>query len=69
MVANLVGLEEMPAKPGAAGKPVCGYNVQVLREEENLLILNQEGVVAVKLPLPPGGQYAGRRMAASVIFV
>ncbi|GAB3828603.1 propionyl-CoA synthetase [Pontibacter rugosus] len=54
MVANMMGIEDLPAKPGSAGNPVCGYEVQILNEEGKQLIPNQEGIVAVKLPLPPG---------------
>jgi acyl-coenzyme A synthetase/AMP-(fatty) acid ligase len=54
MVANMAGIELLPVKPGSAGKPVCGYDVQILSEEGKQLIPAQEGYVAVKLPLPPG---------------
>ncbi len=54
MVANMVGYGMMPAKPGSAGKPVCGYKVEILGEDGRELIPAQEGYVAVKLPLPPG---------------
>ncbi|WP_242927718.1 propionyl-CoA synthetase [Pontibacter vulgaris] len=54
MVANMVGYGLMPAKPGSAGKPVCGYKVEILGEGGQVLIPAQEGYVAVKLPLPPG---------------
>ncbi|MFD2513749.1 propionyl-CoA synthetase [Pontibacter locisalis] len=54
MVANMAGFGLMPAKPGSAGKPVCGYKVEILGEDGHELIPSQEGYVAVKLPLPPG---------------
>src|SRR5690606_13188657 len=54
MVANMVGYGIMPARPGSAGKPVCGYKVEILGEEGQELIPLQEGYVAIKLPLPPG---------------
>lgn len=54
MVASMVGYGIMPAKPGSAGKPVCGYKVEILGEEGQELAPGQEGYVAVKLPLPPG---------------
>ncbi len=52
---NFKGLEEFPTKPGSATKPMPGYDVKVLDSgtaEE--LGPNQNGVIAVKLPLPPG---------------
>ncbi|NDK54648.1 propionyl-CoA synthetase [Pontibacter fetidus] len=54
MVANMVGYGLIPAKAGSAGKPVCGYKVEILGEDGQELIPLQEGSVAVKLPLPPG---------------
>ncbi|MER2996038.1 propionyl-CoA synthetase [Pontibacter populi] len=53
MVANMVGYGLKPARPGSAGKPVCGYKVEILGEDGQELIPLQEGYVAVKLPLPP----------------
>ncbi|MCB0663708.1 MAG: acetate--CoA ligase, partial [Saprospiraceae bacterium] len=54
MLANLAGVELLPVKPGSAGKPVCGYNIQILDHEGNQLPPNTEGAVAIKLPLAPG---------------
>jgi propionyl-CoA synthetase len=54
MLANMVGLELMPVKSGSAGKPVCGYDIQILNENGEQAPPQQEGYVAVKLPLPPG---------------
>lgn len=54
MIANMVGVELLPIKPGAAGKAVCGYDIQILDEQGSELPANQEGYVAIKLPLPPG---------------
>ncbi len=54
MLANMVGLGIDTVKPGAAGKPVCGYNIEILNEDGAIAEANQEGLVAVKLPLPPG---------------
>ncbi|RAU83645.1 propionyl-CoA synthetase [Pontibacter arcticus] len=54
MVANMVGYGLIQPRPGSAGKPVCGYKVEILGEEGQALIPAQEGYVAVKLPLPPG---------------
>ncbi len=54
MLANMVGTELLPVKAGSAGKPVCGYDIQVLDEEGQPCAAGEEGYVAVKLPLPPG---------------
>ncbi|MEZ4875003.1 MAG: AMP-binding protein [Flavobacteriaceae bacterium] len=54
MLASMAGLEMQQVKPGSAGKPVCGYNIQILNEQGEEVAPNQEGYVAVKLPLPPG---------------
>ena len=55
IVANMMGEEEpFEVKPGSATKPVSGYNVQVLRQDGSQCKPNEEGYVAIKLPLPPG---------------
>lgn len=54
MVANMMGYDAHEVKPGSATKPVCGYNLQVLRQDGTLANANEEGFVAIKLPLPPG---------------
>jgi acyl-coenzyme A synthetase/AMP-(fatty) acid ligase len=54
MLANMPGYELIPVKPGSAGKPVCGYDIQILSPDGEPLGPGQEGAVAIKLPLPPG---------------
>lgn len=55
IVANMMGLEQhFDIKPGSATKPVSGYNVQVLRQDGSPCDPDEEGYVAIKLPLPPG---------------
>lgn len=54
MVANMAGYGLMQTKPGSAGKPVCGYKIDILNEEGQELPPAREGYVAVRLPLPPG---------------
>jgi acyl-coenzyme A synthetase/AMP-(fatty) acid ligase len=54
MLANMVGIELLPIKPGSATKPVCGYDIHILDGEGRELPPQEEGVVAVRLPLPPG---------------
>jgi propionyl-CoA synthetase len=54
MIATMVGVEVLPVKLGSVGKPVAGYNVQILDEEGTQLGPNESGYVVFKLPLPPG---------------
>ena len=49
-----VGLDMLPTKPGSAGLPSPGYDVQILDEKGNQLEAEEQGSVAIKLPLPPG---------------
>jgi propionyl-CoA synthetase len=52
--ANCMGLEPFPVKPGSATKPVPGYRVEILNNQGEVLPPETEGMVAIKLPLPPG---------------
>ncbi len=54
MLANMVGVELLPIKPGSAAKPVCGFDVQILSPGGEPLGPGKEGAVAVRLPLAPG---------------
>ncbi|MGB1451542.1 MAG: AMP-binding protein, partial [Marinirhabdus sp.] len=54
MLANMVGIEARPVKPGSAGFPVCGYKIEILNEKGEEAPPGTEGYVAVKRPLPPG---------------
>ena len=54
MIANMMGVEYLPIKPGSAGKAVCGYDIRILGENGQELGPNEEGYVVIKLPLPPG---------------
>lgn len=54
IASNLVGLEQLPIKPGSATVPVPGYDVQILDNEGNQVPAGTEGAVCIKLPLPPG---------------
>ena len=54
IAGNFRGLELFPTKPGSATMPMPGYNIKILdgaTAEE--LGPNQNGVIVVKLPLPP----------------
>ena len=46
------GLEAV--KPGSASFPVPGYDVRIIDHEGNEAAAGEEGLVCVKLPLPPG---------------
>jgi propionyl-CoA synthetase len=52
--ANCVGIELLPVKPGSAGKPVAGWNVQVLDEHGTRAKAGEIGSLVCQLPLPPG---------------
>jgi propionyl-CoA synthetase len=54
ITANCMGIEEFPVKPGSSTKPVPGYNVQILDADGKAAEAEKEGLVVVKLPLPPG---------------
>lgn len=54
MLANPAGTELMPIKPGSAALPVVGYDIQILNPDGKPVEPDEEGIVAVKLPLPPG---------------
>ena len=54
IVANCVGLERMPVKPGSSTKPVPGWRVDVLNEAGKPSKPNEIGSIVCKLPLPPG---------------
>jgi len=54
MLANMAGFELHETKPGSATKPVCGYDIQTLRADGTRCAPNEEGAVAIKLPLAPG---------------
>ncbi len=53
IAANMHGLESMPVKSGSSTVPVPGFNVEILDEAGNQLAANEQGYIAVKLPLPP----------------
>jgi propionyl-CoA synthetase len=54
MISNMMGVEQLPIQPGSAGKSVAGYDIQILDENGVEVDSNIEGLVAIKLPLPPG---------------
>jgi propionyl-CoA synthetase len=55
ITGNFRGLEYFPPKAGSAGLPMPGYDVRVLGQTTGEPVdSNVEGVITVKLPLPPG---------------
>lgn len=54
MLGIPMGIEQFPTKAGSAGLPICGFDIQILDEEGLPHEPNKEGIVVVKLPLPPG---------------
>lgn len=51
---NLMGIEPKPPKPGSASLPIPGYNVQILSADGMKMPAGEQGIIAIKLPLPPG---------------
>jgi len=54
IVANPLGIEPLPVKPGSPTKPVPGWDVRVLDEDGNRCGPDEEGSVVIRLPLAPG---------------
>ncbi len=54
MLAIMTGIDNDQPKSGSAGKPVCGFQIDILGEDGSILDAGKEGLVAIKLPLPPG---------------
>jgi len=53
-LANSVGIEMLPVKPGSPTKPVPGYDIRVLGDDGAPVGAGQIGKIVIKLPLPPG---------------
>ncbi|WP_052666027.1 propionyl-CoA synthetase [Nitriliruptor alkaliphilus] len=54
IVANCLGIEPLPMKPGSPTTPVPGWDVAVLDEAGEEVPAGTEGAVVVRSPLPPG---------------
>ena len=54
IAANCLGVEQLPVKPGSAGKPAPGWDVHVLDPDGNDVATGNVGAIACRLPLPPG---------------
>ena len=53
-LAACFGLGDTHTKHGAAGRPVPGFNIQVLDENNQPVADGETGAISIKLPLPPG---------------
>jgi propionyl-CoA synthetase len=49
-----MGIERLPVKAGSPTKPVPGYDVRIFDGKGRSVPNNRDGIVAIKLPLPPG---------------
>ena len=54
VAANCLGIEQLPVKPGSPTRPVPGYTVDIVDDEGSVLPPEKEGIVTLRLPLPPG---------------
>ncbi|MGW1747137.1 propionyl-CoA synthetase [Streptomyces sp. NPDC002092] len=54
IVANPVGIEAAPVKPGSPTRPLPGWDVRVLDPSGQPVPPGVDGAIVVKLPLPPG---------------
>ena len=54
MVANGLGFDPLPIKPGSPTLPLPGFELAALDSTSQPLAANQQGALAVRLPLPPG---------------
>src|SRR5262245_4286324 len=64
IAANCVGLGMLPVKAGSPTKPVPGYEVHVLGEDNSEMAPGQIGTVALRLQLAPGGLPDSRNQGA-----
>ncbi|MEM9709843.1 MAG: propionyl-CoA synthetase [Pseudomonadota bacterium] len=55
ITGNPLGIGGFPVRPGSPGKPMPGYDVQVLSDEGQPVPRGTLGNIVVKLPLPPSG--------------
>uniref|UniRef100_Q0HU28 AMP-dependent synthetase and ligase n=1 Tax=Shewanella sp. (strain MR-7) TaxID=60481 RepID=Q0HU28_SHESR len=54
VAANLMGVAPIAVKAGSPGRPVPGYEVDLVDEMGAKVAANVSGNVVIKLPLPPG---------------
>ncbi len=54
IASNCMGIEQFEIKAGSPTKAVPGYDIRILSQEGKQLENGNEGLVVIKLPLPPG---------------
>lgn len=54
IASDCMGIEELPVKPGSPTKAVPGYDVRIIDENAKEVPAGNEGIIGIKLPLPPG---------------
>jgi len=54
IVANCLGIEQLPIKPGSPTRAVPGYDVRVLGDDGKEVPDGEIGSIMIRLPLPPG---------------
>jgi propionyl-CoA synthetase len=54
MLANCVGIEKLPIKPGSPTKPAYGYDLSVVNEQGERVPPGEKGFLVCRSPLPPG---------------
>jgi len=56
-IANCMGIEPLPIKPGSPTRPVPGYEIGILDDAGQCCPPGKIGNIVIRLPLPPGGLY------------
>jgi propionyl-CoA synthetase len=54
IAGNPLGIETFAVKPGSAGKPLPGFNVDIVDHAGQTCGPMQQGFIALQMPLPPG---------------
>ncbi len=54
VVADPMGLQALPVKPGSSTVPMPGYDLAVLSPDGSPAPVGENGAICLKLPLPPG---------------
>jgi propionyl-CoA synthetase len=54
IAANCMGLEQLSLKAGSPTKAVPGFRVEIIDSEGKKLPPETEGLIAIRIPLPPG---------------
>lgn len=53
-LANPMGIEPLDVPVGSAGRPVPGYNIEILGNDGTPVPTGRMGDICIRLPLPPG---------------